>query len=270
MPLIFNLHVFVRGTKMNQGNEGNQGNQGNQGQSSNTNHLLRILRLTESLLQESGNQRLSGTRNETASRPERATEFRRLFAPYSRPPVAHEFSRNQRNSSSSASFVSSSRKRNWKGKQKAKETWTHDFFCLPRRSDNYPPNQRYRLECVEAGLGRKKIIFNQDGDAKHVAEKLQGMFPKLKDCGGFEVLRSQGPKEVLRLVSPPCTGYSVPFFRDISGLGSALAYIRPIQLDLPMSPVQPMDPLQVSCKIFFLYKYIFSFRIISDHVTINH
>ena len=41
------------------------------------------------------------------------------------------------------------------------------------------------------------------------------MFPKLKDCGGFEVLRSLGPKEVLRLVSSPRTGYSVPFFRDI-------------------------------------------------------
>ena len=57
------------------------------GQSSKTNHLLRILRLTESLLQESANQRLPGTTNETASRPaERTTEVRCLFAPYSRPP----------------------------------------------------------------------------------------------------------------------------------------------------------------------------------------
>ena len=141
------------------------------GQSSKTNHLLRILRLTESLLQESANQRLPGTTNETASRPaERTTEGRCLFAPYSRPPVAHELSRNQRNSSSSASFVSSSRKRNWKGNQKAKKMWTHDLFCLPERSDKYPPSQRYRLECVEAGLGRKKSIVNQNGDAKHVAE----------------------------------------------------------------------------------------------------
>ena len=82
-----------------------------------------------------------------------------------------------------------------------------------------------------------------------MTKKLEEIFPKLSDCGGFEILRSQGAKEKLRLVSPPKSGYSVPFLRDLSGLGGAVTYIRPIQMDIQMSPVEPMDPsLQVSMK----------------------
>ena len=41
----------------------------------------------------------------------------------------------------------------------------------------------------------------------------------------------------LAFVSPPATGYSVPYLRDQAGLGHALAYLKPLQVALDVSPV---------------------------------
>ena len=46
-----------------------------------------------------------------------------------------------------------------------------------------------------------------------------------------------GSNTVLTTIIPPASGYSVPFLRDSSGLGQALAYIRPLQPDLDRTPV---------------------------------
>eukprot|EP00794_Sanderia_malayensis_P001014 gene1014-334_t len=108
---------------------------------------------------------------------------------------------------------------------------------------SYPPNQKEKLALSEAGLGRKKVTFTQDGDAPNVAKELEKIYPKLQGCGGFEILQSQGTKETLRLLIPPRSGYSIIFLRDLSGLGSALGYIRPIQMNLSMSKVPPQDPM---------------------------
>eukprot|EP00794_Sanderia_malayensis_P000786 gene786-76_t len=110
----------------------------------------------------------------------------------------------------------------------------------------FPPNQRSKLELNDAGLGRKEVTFDNNGDAKHVSQKLEGIYPKLLGCGGFEILRSQGARDVLRVISPSGSGYSVPFLRDLSCLGTALASIRPIQQDISMSKVAPVDPMPQS------------------------
>ena len=39
------------------------------------------------------------------------------------------------------------------------------------------------------------------------------------------------------IVSPPATGYFVPYRRDQAGLGQALAYLGPLQVELDVSPV---------------------------------
>ena len=70
-----------------------------------------------------------------------------------------------------------------------------------------------------------------------VRTKLEGTYPKLKESGGFELLRSGAPSSKLVLIAPPPGGYSVPFLRDIAGLGQALAYIRPLQMDLDTDAV---------------------------------
>ena len=151
--------------------------------------------------------------------------YRRLFAPY------------QRNS-----YPQHTRNTNARGNAKRKnETWTHDFFCLSSVDQAFAPNQRLRLELHEAGLGRKKVVFNSSGDAKHMKDRLEESFPKLKECGGFEILRPQGRIDPLKTIAPPRSGYSVPFLRDQSSLGTAIAYIRPIQKDLDLSLITPVD-----------------------------
>ncbi|CAH3045959.1 unnamed protein product, partial [Porites lobata] len=70
-----------------------------------------------------------------------------------------------------------------------------------------------------------------EDSALQVKTKLEEEFPKLKNRGGFEILRSGfSPGKSLVLLRPPASaGYSVKFLRDESGLGQALAYIRPLQ-----------------------------------------
>ena len=51
----------------------------------------------------------------------------------------------------------------------------------------------------------------------------------------FKLSRSNN---YLILIPVPSLGYSVPYLRDHSGLGQALAYIRPLQARLDLSPAE--------------------------------
>ena len=99
------------------------------------------------------------------------------------------------------------------------------------------PSRKEKLELQIAGLGRKKIVFGSKDSALQVKTKLEEEFPKLKNGGGFEILRSGfSPGKSLVLLRPPASvGNSVEFLRDESGLGQALAYIRPLQRSLDVS-----------------------------------
>ena len=72
---------------------------------------------------------------------------------------------------------------------------------------------------------------------KQVKTKLEEEFPKLKNEGGFEILRSGfSPGKSLVLLWPPASvGCSINFLRDESELGQALAYARPLQRSLDVS-----------------------------------
>ena len=91
------------------------------------------------------------------------------------------------------------------------------------------PNQRQRLELHEAGLWRKQVVFSSNGVANHIENQLEESFPKLKECGGFEVLRFQGRIDPLRTIVLPRRSYHMSFSKDQSLLGKAIACIRPIQ-----------------------------------------
>ena len=75
-------------------------------------------------------------------------------------------------------------------------------------------------------------------DAPKDKDKLYEVYPKLKEGGGFELLRSGSTANELVRIKPPMAGYSVPFLRDVSGLSQALAYIRPLQKKLSMEVVE--------------------------------
>ena len=142
--------------------------------------------------------------------------FRKLFAPYS----VHN-----------STPLSSSRqtKRNYPKPKlfQPKETWTHKFFCLAAKDQSRAPTRAAKFALQQAGLGRRKICFHNKAKFAEFRQKLEEAFPKLCEGGGFEIMRTghQGSNSSLTTITPPASGYSVPFLRDSSGLGQALAYI---------------------------------------------
>ena len=121
-----------------------------------------------------------------------------------------------------------------------KETWTHEFFCLANRKQDRVPSKEQKFSLQQAGLGRRKICFYSKATSSEFFEKLLEVFPKLQEAGGYEIIRCgvTGSSSLLTVINPPSTGYSVPFLRDCSGLGQALAYLRPLQRDLNQSPLK--------------------------------
>ena len=174
----------------------------------------------------------------TASEREQTvlSEFRSLFAPYrnnSTPSNSSSFSTLQR-----ASRPSTSRRATRPAPYyRVKETWTHEFICLGNPDEKTVPSKLQKLELQSAGLGRKKIVFGNKDGALKLKSTLESFYPKLKFGGGFEILRSGSNNELI-LIPVPATGYSVPYLRDSSGLGQALAYIRPVQVSLDLSPIE--------------------------------
>ena len=162
------------------------------------------------------------------------SELNRLFSPYK----FRNFSGKSRPSTSSASASASASKYCWPApyykKWKPKETWTHQFVCLPDVDCNTVPNRSEKARLREAGLGDQRVIFtNKKGGHDHVKQTLESAYPKIKEGGGFQILRSSGRR--LEAIDIPPTGYTVPYLKDT--LGQAIAYICPLQRGLNTQPV---------------------------------
>ena len=81
---------------------------------------------------------------------------------------------------------------------------------------------------IEAGLGMKKLVLLKNKDAEYLRDALLEHYPKLKDGGGYELMRSSS-RILLETISIPSCGYTTHYLSDESGLGSAICYIRPLQ-----------------------------------------
>ena len=181
----------------------------------------------------------------TEPRSERIMQtFRSLFSPYpAGPSTSYAGARNQ-------SRPPPAKKR--KSFFRVKETWTHEFFCLASTAATCVPSRSDKISLQNAGLGRRKIVFSCRASALDVKENLESVFPKLKESGGFEILRSaQGT--MLSLITPPPGGYSVQFLRDAAGLGQALAYIRPLQKDLDTFTIESTEQVR---SLFMFVNYM--------------
>jgi len=66
-------------------------------------------------------------------------------------------------------------------------------------------------------------------------------YPKLRDCGGYELLHIVGStrSKMLEVLPCPKNGYSPMYLLSAeAGLGKATIYIRPLQKDLCLEPVR--------------------------------
>ena len=106
--------------------------------------------------------------------------LRTIFSPYARATVsqASAYQRAQRP------------KLSYKPYYPAKETWTHDFFCLGKCAQNRVPSRSDKIALQNCGLGRRKICFSSKANYSKMEEKLFEVYPKLSDGGGFQILRT--------------------------------------------------------------------------------
>jgi hypothetical protein len=125
-----------------------------------------------------------------------------------------------------------------KSKKKKLSLWVHDFVCLSRTSDNKAPSSLEVGELLRAGLGRKQLSFPDDGDSSEVHSEIMAAFPKLKEGGGYELLRlndAGGQRRELLLIQSPSEGYTVSFLREV--LRQAKVYVRPVQRNLSLEVI---------------------------------
>ena len=86
-----------------------------------------------------------------------------------------------------------------------------------------------------AGLGEKRITVLRNSNKFDFEKALEEAFPKLKDCGAYELLRTPpGSRTALESIRMPTGGFTSAYLADESNLGQAVCYVRPIQKDLDM------------------------------------
>ena len=91
-------------------------------------------------------------------------------------------------------------------------------------------------ELYHSGLGLRTIAFAENGDSEQFHAEVLNTFPKLKDAGGYILMRTTEEKsrDLVPIPAPP-SGYSVEYLRNM--VIHAKIYISPLQKDLPLDTV---------------------------------
>ena len=119
-------------------------------------------------------------------------------------------------------------------------TWTHDICVLALVNEEATPNRDRLDQLKSAGLGKKRIAFNKNGDHAYFIKKLEEEFPQLQSQqGAIEVLRSTGGGAGIRPITPIPMGSQGYCIKDLrSSINSAILYVRPLQTDLNLEVIQ--------------------------------
>ncbi len=127
--------------------------------------------------------------------------------------------------------------------------WTAKYFCLASKDATHVPTTvAAKVELVEADLGEKKVeVPDVECTTQEFHSILITAFPRLRDGGGFELLRCVANTRLLEAISPS-VARSPKVLRRV--VGNSRIYIRPIQKDLDVTPVdEPSTSQEVSCTL---------------------
>ena len=87
-----------------------------------------------------------------------------------------------------------------------------------------------------AGLGPRKLSLFEYGESVEFHESIMNAFPTLAEGGGYELLRTKpNTNRELCVIPPSPAGYTVDYLKSM--VSQAKIYIRPIQKDLSLKPV---------------------------------
>lgn len=122
-------------------------------------------------------------------------------------------------------------------KRKSLSTWSHDFICLARTNQKRTPSVHEIARLVGAGLGKKHVSVLECGDSSDLHDELLNRFPALIQAGGYELLRVSacGRRDELELIPAPVQGHTPSYLKEVTK--QAKIYIRPLQQDLSLSPL---------------------------------
>ena len=147
-------------------------------------------------------------------------EQRKKFSPYSRP---------------STSLSTS------KVKKGRTQPWTLKLFCLSDTCQwKAPATASSKILLVGAGLGENSVTVSNINTCsmEEFRSIIVRTFPKLSDCGGFEMLRCLPNSKDLALVEGKLT-QSVKTLKTV--IGSGRLYLRPIQKNLDLTTVKDLQ-----------------------------
>lgn len=140
-----------------------------------------------------------------------------------------------------------------KGFKKKVAIWSHDFVCLARTGQTKTPSAVETAKLMGAGLGRKQLTFIECEDSSDLHEELLSCFPALREAGGYELLRVSvsGRSDELEVVPIPHQGYTASYLKEVAR--QPKIYIRPLQWDLSL------EPLDIDLDMVSLVKQVFQY-----------
>ncbi|XP_036067559.1 uncharacterized protein LOC112136945 [Oryzias melastigma] len=124
-----------------------------------------------------------------------------------------------------------------------------------------------------AGLGERKVTFpDRFCTSAEFTATLLTHYPPLKDCGGYQLLRSRGScrSKMLVLIDCPSDGYTPLYLFKSANIGQAVIYVRPLQKDIDLKNMLEKQAEQHSeCMVSCIFcGHNLSFTNIQDHVDI--
>ena len=146
---------------------------------------------------------------------------------------------------------------NHKKKRKVeKVAWRHRFVCLATRDQEKIPTTDCEKEILyQAGLGEKEVSFKSlELDTDEFKEVLLNTFPTLKHGGGFQLLKCIPNSRKLEVLSMAV--HKSPSMLK-QRVGNARTYIRPIQKDLELTPIESDDAVRSIEAEFHVLIFVF-------------
>ena len=104
--------------------------------------------------------------------------------------------------------------------------------------DNEVPSNGYKTQLSNASLGEKKITFEKKSLCSYFHEKLLESYPKLKEGGGYELMRTKfRSTSKLEILQPKGNaGHNVLDLKEM--VASARIYVRSLQNDLSLEQIE--------------------------------
>ena len=146
---------------------------------------------------------------------------------------------------------------NKKKVDRSKPAWRHTFCCLAYHDQQRIPATDFeKEELYQAGLGEREILFSSlDISQEEFRELLYEYFPRLRDGGGYQLLKGLPNSRSMEVLS--MNVHSSPVLLK-QCVGTSRTYIRPLQADLDVTPQDEVqtDTVRKSYYIYFHYVVI--------------